>query len=97
MAFAPKLAVQKPVPEDIDIAQSVEPVHISEIATELGLQGSEYDLYGIHKAKVRSVCSSLVQCYSCRLAEKTLRLILPRMDGSATSMQARDAWHGGRR
>jgi formyltetrahydrofolate synthetase len=52
MAYTPLLAVKKPVPEDIEIAQSINPVHISTIADKLGLLPSEYDLYGIHKAKV---------------------------------------------
>jgi formyltetrahydrofolate synthetase len=48
----PLLAVKKPVPEDIEIAQSIEPLHIGKIAEKLGLKPDEYDLYGIHKAKV---------------------------------------------
>jgi formate--tetrahydrofolate ligase len=47
----PLLPVKTPVPSDIDIAQSVQPVHISKIADALGLKPEEYDLYGIHKAK----------------------------------------------
>ncbi|KAL6747918.1 formate-tetrahydrofolate ligase [Haematococcus lacustris] len=49
----PLLPVQTPVPEDIDIAQAIAPVHISSIAEKLGLTPSEYDLYGAHKAKVK--------------------------------------------
>lgn len=41
-----------PVPSDIDISQSVEPIHISKIAEDAGLREGEYDLYGAHKAKV---------------------------------------------
>lgn len=44
-----------PVPADIDIANSVEPFHISEIARELGLGPSHYDLYGNYKAKVTAL------------------------------------------
>lgn len=51
-SYQPLLPVKKPVPEDIEIAQSIEPVHISKIAEKLGLLPTEYDLYGIHKAKV---------------------------------------------
>jgi hypothetical protein len=51
--YTPLLPVQKPVPEDIVIAQSVAPVHISKVADELGLHPNEVDLYGQHKAKVR--------------------------------------------
>ena len=47
-----KLQVVSPVPADIDIANSVEPLHISEIAQELNLSPNHYDLYGKYKAKV---------------------------------------------
>ncbi|KAJ7009506.1 10-formyltetrahydrofolate synthetase [Populus alba x Populus x berolinensis] len=47
-----KLEVVSPVPADIDIANSVEPFHISEIAKELNLSPKHYDLYGKYKAKV---------------------------------------------
>lgn len=47
-----KLQVVSPVPADIDIANSVEPLHISEIAQELNLSPQHYDLYGKYKAKV---------------------------------------------
>lgn len=47
--------MSSPVPADIDIANSVEPFHISEIARELGLQPSHYDLYGKYKAKVTAL------------------------------------------
>ncbi|CAH9099986.1 unnamed protein product [Cuscuta epithymum] len=46
------LQVVSPVPADIDIANSVEPLHISEIAQELNLATEHYDLYGKYKAKV---------------------------------------------
>lgn len=48
----PLLPVKSPVPEDIDIAQSIEPVHIGKIAEALGLRPDEYDFYGSYKAKV---------------------------------------------
>ncbi|XP_017984780.1 PREDICTED: formate--tetrahydrofolate ligase-like isoform X2 [Theobroma cacao] len=47
-----KLEVVSPVPADIDIANSVEPFHISEIAKDLNLSSNHYDLYGKYKAKV---------------------------------------------
>ncbi|KAJ4896608.1 Formate--tetrahydrofolate ligase [Raphanus sativus] len=47
-----KLQVVTPVPSDIDIANSVEPQHISEIAKSLNLSPLHYDLYGKYKAKV---------------------------------------------
>lgn len=47
-----KLEAVSPVPADIDIANSVQPFHISEIANELNLNPEHYDLYGKYKAKV---------------------------------------------
>lgn len=47
-----KLEVVSPVPADIDIANSVEPLHISQIAEDLNLKPNHYDLYGKYKAKV---------------------------------------------
>ncbi|GMH11518.1 hypothetical protein Nepgr_013359 [Nepenthes gracilis] len=47
-----KLEVVSPVPADIDIANSIEPFHISEIAQELSIRPTHYDLYGKYKAKV---------------------------------------------
>lgn len=44
--------MDSPVPADIDIANSVEPLHIAEIAKELNLSPTHYDLYGKYKAKV---------------------------------------------
>jgi formate--tetrahydrofolate ligase len=49
-----RLDVASPVPADIDIANSVEPLPIADIAAELGLGPEHYDLYGRYKAKVRS-------------------------------------------
>eukprot|EP00882_Tetradesmus_deserticola_P024202 GHRQ01026438.1.p1 GENE.GHRQ01026438.1~~GHRQ01026438.1.p1 ORF type:complete len:113 (+),score=3.85 GHRQ01026438.1:541-879(+) len=49
----PLLPVQDPVPADIDIAQSITPKHISQIAeVGLSLLPEEYELYGPTKAKV---------------------------------------------
>lgn len=49
----PLLPVKDPVPSDIEIAQSIKPKHISQIA-EVGLEllPEEYELYGPTKAKV---------------------------------------------
>ncbi|KAK0593803.1 hypothetical protein LWI29_017346 [Acer saccharum] len=47
-----KLEVVSPVPADIDVANSVEPLHISQIAQDLNLSPNHYDLYGKYKAKV---------------------------------------------
>ena len=41
------------VPADIDVAQSVSPLPISEIASSIGLRAAELDLYGDYKAKVK--------------------------------------------
>eukprot|EP00882_Tetradesmus_deserticola_P008842 GHRQ01009326.1.p1 GENE.GHRQ01009326.1~~GHRQ01009326.1.p1 ORF type:complete len:639 (+),score=252.22 GHRQ01009326.1:541-2457(+) len=50
----PLLPVQDPVPADIDIAQSITPKHISQIAeVGLSLLPEEYELYGPTKAKVK--------------------------------------------
>ncbi|KAE9618537.1 putative formate--tetrahydrofolate ligase [Lupinus albus] len=47
-----KVQVVSPVPADIDIANSVQPIHISDIAKDLNLTPNHYDLYGKYKAKV---------------------------------------------
>ncbi|GJQ12862.1 hypothetical protein GpartN1_g4653.t1 [Galdieria partita] len=44
--------LKKPVPSDIEIAQSVEPLSIKEIGDAIGLKHDEIDLYGPSKAKV---------------------------------------------
>lgn len=46
------LQVVSPVPTDIDIANSIQPQHISAIARKLNLNPNHYDLYGKYKAKV---------------------------------------------
>jgi len=46
------LEIKSPVPSDIEIAQSITPKPISEIAESLGLLPDELILYGPHKAKV---------------------------------------------
>jgi hypothetical protein len=47
-----KLNTKVPVPSDIDIAQSVEPLPIADIAHAVGVLPSELELYGTKKAKV---------------------------------------------
>eukprot|EP01087_Luapelamoeba_hula_P000601 TRINITY_DN10450_c0_g2_i1.p1 TRINITY_DN10450_c0_g2~~TRINITY_DN10450_c0_g2_i1.p1 ORF type:complete len:637 (+),score=130.28 TRINITY_DN10450_c0_g2_i1:18-1928(+) len=47
-----KLEFKTPVPSDIEVAQSVKPVPIVEIARRLGIQEEELDLYGRFKGKV---------------------------------------------
>ncbi|NOX60931.1 MAG: formate--tetrahydrofolate ligase [Chloroflexi bacterium] len=44
--------LKRPVPSDIEIAQSVEPLDITEIAAEVGILPEELELYGNKKAKV---------------------------------------------
>lgn len=56
MAAPPKynnVTFVTPVPSDIDIAQSVEPRPVAELASELGLRPEHVEPYGRHKAKVR--------------------------------------------
>ncbi|KAM9970613.1 hypothetical protein ACTFIR_002475 [Dictyostelium discoideum] len=48
----PKLNLIKPVPSDIEIASSVEPLPIKTIAKSIGLLEEEIDFYGKYKAKV---------------------------------------------
>ena len=45
--------LKRPVPSDLDIAQSIEPLPISQIAEEAGIQPEELVLYGNTKAKVK--------------------------------------------
>ncbi|XP_076896583.1 formate--tetrahydrofolate ligase-like [Bidens hawaiensis] len=52
MVNALTLQVVSPVPTDIDIANSIQPQHISLIANKLNLNPNHYDLYGKYKAKV---------------------------------------------
>ncbi|KAI8338674.1 formate--tetrahydrofolate ligase-domain-containing protein [Chlamydoabsidia padenii] len=46
------LALQTPVPSDIDIAMAQNPKHLATLCKEIGLTESEYELYGAHKAKI---------------------------------------------
>ncbi len=47
-----KLDFKDPVPADIDIAQSVEPTPISEIAKKLQISAEDFEPHGTTKAKV---------------------------------------------
>ncbi len=49
-----RICFEKDVPSDITISQSVEPFHISKIATAAGIADDELEPYGSHKAKVRA-------------------------------------------
>lgn len=56
-----KAELLKPVPSDIEIAQSIKPRPILEVARNIGLTWDDLELYGAHKAKVKlSVRDSLV-------------------------------------
>ncbi|MBU1926278.1 MAG: formate--tetrahydrofolate ligase [Gammaproteobacteria bacterium] len=52
MSTTRKLKTLSPVPSDIDVAQSVEPMPITKIAEELGLLPEEIKQYGNYEAKV---------------------------------------------
>ncbi|KAI9487219.1 MAG: formate--tetrahydrofolate ligase-domain-containing protein [Benjaminiella poitrasii] len=47
-----ELELKTPVPSDIEIAKSQIPKHIDELCREIGLNASEYELYGTSKAKI---------------------------------------------
>ena len=47
-----KLDLKRPVPSDIDISQSVPPIHIKTITKRLGIPKDSVDLYGKYKAKI---------------------------------------------
>lgn len=49
---AARVKYEPKVPSDIDISQSIAPLHISEVAADCGLLPNEVDLYGPNKAKV---------------------------------------------
>jgi len=62
----PLLPVKTPVPSDIDIAQSIAPKHITQIAEgKLELRPDEYELYGPYKAKVRANLAAYVRPPGC--------------------------------
>lgn len=48
-----QIVPKRPVPSDIDIAQSIAPIPIMEYAAELGIPSEELEPYGHTKAKVR--------------------------------------------
>ncbi|MEW6568499.1 MAG: formate--tetrahydrofolate ligase [Chloroflexota bacterium] len=52
--FSPiRLKLQRPVPSDIEIAQSVTPKPITLIAQEVGIRPDELELHGLYEAKVK--------------------------------------------
>lgn len=52
MTITRKVTPKNPVPSDIEIAQSITPIPISQVAESLGLLPDELDFYGKNKAKV---------------------------------------------
>lgn len=50
---ASRVEYKRPVPSDIAISQSVDPLHISEVARAAGIQEDELELHGSSMAKVR--------------------------------------------
>jgi methylenetetrahydrofolate dehydrogenase (NADP+)/methenyltetrahydrofolate cyclohydrolase/formyltetrahydrofolate synthetase len=50
---ATKLKIVRPVPSDIDIAQTSEIKTIIQVAEEAGILPEELELYGPYKAKVK--------------------------------------------
>lgn len=50
-----KLDFKDPVPSDIDIAQSVAPAPISEIAQKLQISAEDFEPHGTTKAKVSTI------------------------------------------
>ncbi len=54
-----KLNFQDPVPADIEIAQSVTPTPITEIAKQLNISPADFESHGTTKAKVCLEASSL--------------------------------------
>jgi len=53
-----RITFEADVPSDINISQSVDPFHISEVAAAAGITSDELEPYGSHKAKVRAVFAS---------------------------------------
>lgn len=53
-ASGSKLECKSPVPSDIEIAQSIEPLPIGQIARKMGLKPSEVFAHGPSKAKASS-------------------------------------------
>jgi formyltetrahydrofolate synthetase len=59
MSFRP-VTPESPVPPDIVVADSVQPLPIQEIAREAGILDEELELYGKHKAKVCLVLTAVL-------------------------------------
>lgn len=57
-----RLKCKSPVPSDIDIAQACDLKHIDQVAKDLELTPSDYDLHGTSKAKVRTHSHVVQRC-----------------------------------
>ena len=79
--------IPKPkVPSDIEIAQSVTPIHISKIAESIGLLPSEIELYGDNKAKVHlSVRERLKDVKNGKYVDVTAITPTPLGEGKTTA------------
>ncbi|MCH2540263.1 MAG: formate--tetrahydrofolate ligase, partial [Anaerolineales bacterium] len=78
--------LRRPVPSDIEIAQSVEPTPVREIASELGLREEELLTYGEYKAKVMlSVRDRLSDGASGRYVDVTAITPTPLGEGKTTT------------
>ena len=78
--------LRRPVPSDIEIAQSVEPTPVREIASELGLREEELLTYGEYKAKVMlSVRDRLSDGASGRYVDVTAIMPTPLGEGKTTT------------
>ncbi len=81
-----KIKPKTPVPSDIEIAQSVEPIPISKVAAEVGILPEELDLYGTDKAKVHlSVRNRLKDVPNGKYVDVTAITPTPLGEGKTTT------------
>jgi len=79
--------LQQPVPSDLTIAQSVEPLPVAHLAATLGLREDEIDLYGHFKAKIHlSVLERLRASSSGRYIVVTGITPTPLGEGKSTTL-----------
>lgn len=71
------LETRDPVPSDIDIAHSVKPVPIVQIAKALGVADEEIEPYGHYKAKVRQPLSNIMLILSSFISCNPISLCYP--------------------
>lgn len=83
---ARKIVPLKQVPSDIEIAQSVEPLPVTDIATCAGISLDELDLYGKYKAKVHlSILERLKDKPSGKYVDVTAITPTPLGEGKTTT------------